>query len=550
MKKLLALILALTMAACVFISCAPSAPSTEPGTSDTSGTSGTSETSGTIKEPWYSTTTGTTPPIVHTTATTTPTIQTTATTKLPDVPELDNMNAVESIRNGYENVDFQGHTFIFAAPINTTDGWSSYEVCGEQDGAGLIDDSIAKRNELLKKHYNANIKVVDVNGAAIGNSSHVGDNNIDIVLSKYNLSGINQGTTQQGTQYARSYYNLHSLGIDFNKPWWDTAFINDTTIDGKMYAVLGAFSTTAFDATQVIYFNNTVRKNTPALKNVDFYDLVYNNEWTLDTFMELVRLARHDDGDGNMVLGTDDVFGYVSSSYNIHGLYFGAGQGYIKKTDSKFGGTTFESAFDQDALSVTDTIISIYSSDSSAITDYVNVRRMAESNLTLFTTETLKMATLFGGSSIDKPDLGILPFPKLNATQNDYNHNVDNHMIYLYVTTSSTNIAKIAEFLDLYAYHSYYTVYKDYITTHGEELTGNKKTTDMVDIILQSHYIDLVYHYNFGQNIDTAYTQGVRNALPSVWGSEPNPIYNLRSSASSITAAANSYRDKIQGLEA
>jgi hypothetical protein len=61
------------------------------------------------------------------------------------------MSAVDSIRNGYENIDFKGHTFTFAAPINTTDGWAAYEVCGEQDSAGLINDSIAKRNELQAK---------------------------------------------------------------------------------------------------------------------------------------------------------------------------------------------------------------------------------------------------------------------------------------------------------------------------------------------------------------------------------------------------------------
>lgn len=541
MKKILALLLVTVMAACAFASCVPTVPSTTPaGTTEQTGASG-STTASTTENP-------STPTTQTTATTTTQTTATTATTKLPEVPELDNASAVDSIRTGYENVNFGGHTFTFAAPINTTDGWSCYEVCGEQNSTGLVNDSIAKRNALLKQHYNANVKVVDINGAAIGDMTNTGGNNIDIVLSRYNLSGINQGTTGQNTQFPRSYYNLHSLGIDFNKPWWDTAFINDTTIDGKMYAVLGAFSTASFDATQVIYFNNTVKNSSATLKNVDFYDLVTSNEWTLDTFMELARLAKVDDGDGKMMIGTNDVFGYVSTSIGIRGLYFGADQGYIKKTDSKFGGTTFETAFDQNALSATDKIISIYASDATVSTDYMGVQRMLGNNLTLFTTELLRTATTF--KSNYNADIGILPFPKLSAAQENYSHTMDNHLIYLYITKSATNISKIAQFLDLYAYHSYYTVYKDYITTYGEELTGNKKSTAMIDLILKSHYFDLAYNYNWGNQVDMTYVQGVINAVPSVWGSDPNPIYNLRSGASSIISAANSYRNSIKGLEA
>lgn len=506
MKKLLALILALTMAACVFASCAPAATSTDPDTS-----------------PGHST-------IEITFGTTTPTVQ---TTKLPDVPELDNMSAVESIRSGYENVDFGGHTFTFAAPINETDGWSAYEVCGEQDSAGLINDSIAKRNELLKKHYNANIKVVDINNAAIGDTSNTNGDNIDIVLSKYNLAQKGLGSSTQG------YYNLHSLGIDFDKPWWDKAFINDTTINGKMYGILGAFSLSSFDATQVIYFNNTAKESNSALKNADFYDYVYNNEWTLDTFLELIRLSR-----------AGGTTGYVSTSYGIRALYFGAGQGYIKKVDNSYGDTSFENAFRVQAETATDKIISIYESDATVMTGYVQVPLRLMDNSTIFATELLNAAPRFARNSTD---FGILPFPKLTPSQSDYSQNIDNHMIYLSVAKSYTNIVKIAKFLDLYAYHSYYTVYKDYITTYGETFTGDEKATDMLDIILRSRYFDLADQYNWGKDINLYYIQGVLDAIPDSSGNSrpgPNPIPSLSSKSSSIISAANAYKNSLKGFEA
>ena len=535
MKKILALLLVTVMAACAFASCVPTVPSTTPaGTTEQTGASG-STTASTTENPSTTTTNPSTPTTQTTATTTTQTTATTATTKLPEVPELDNASAVDSIRTGYENVNFDGHTFTFAAPINTTDGWSCYEVCGEQNSTGFVNDSIAKRNALLKQHYNANVKVVDINSAAIGDTTNAGGNNIDIVVSRYILWGKGKG----------NFYNLHSLGIDFNKPWWDTAFINDTTIDGKMYGVVGAFSTTSFDATQVIYFNNTVKNSIPALKNVDFYDLVTNNEWTLDTFLELVRMGRVADSYGDTIIS-----GYVSTKPNLQNLYFG----YIKKTDGKFGGTTFESAFDQNALSATDKIISLVQSDAFTLTDYTKVSKMMQENTTLFTTEVLRYAANFAGKfgySPESIDFGILPFPKLSAAQESYSHAMDSHFIYLYIAKSATNISKIAQFLDLYAYHSYYTVYKDYIATHGEEFTGDKKATDIVDIILKSRYFDLAYEYNFDNKIRDTYVEGILNTIPSPWhDAGPNPIYTLRSRASSIISAANKYKDSIKGLEA
>jgi hypothetical protein len=99
--------------------------------------------------------------------------------------------------------------------------------------------------------------------------------------------------------------------------------------------MLGAFSLTSLDATRVLFFNKTVKETTEHLRDVDFYRLVYDGEWTLDKFYELLKYAARDDGDAVMTVGTDDIFGLLSTTSGIRDLYFGAGQSYVNKTDNK-----------------------------------------------------------------------------------------------------------------------------------------------------------------------------------------------------------------------
>ena len=91
------------------------------------------------------------------------------------------------------------------------------------------------------------------------------------------------------------YYNFYDLDIDLTKQWWDQGFIEDITVNGKIYGMLGAFSLTSFDATWVMFFNKTVKENNDALKGVDFYQLVYDNEWIYEKFFEYAEAAKKDE---------------------------------------------------------------------------------------------------------------------------------------------------------------------------------------------------------------------------------------------------------------
>jgi hypothetical protein len=247
-------------------------------------------------------------------------------------------------------------------------------------------------------------------------------------------------------------------------------------------------------------------------------------------------------GDQTMTVGTNDIFGLVSSKFGIRGLYFGADQGYIVKKDNADGQTEFTHAFTQAAIEATNKVIEIYAHDSTALTGYVKVEAQMRSNTVLFSPEVLRKASFYAGkqgSSTDPVSIGILPHPKLSSEQAGYKHNVDNHVIYMTIPTTCKDVDRMRNFLEVYAYHSYFTVYKQYLNLYKYQYTTDTDSATMVDEILKSRSFDLAYQYSFAK-IDDEYLKGVKAG--------ENVVSTLGSSFGDlIVQAANAYRDKLPG---
>ena len=438
-------------------------------------------------------------------------------------------------RYGFEDIDFGGYTFNFAAPIDDTDGWASYEVYAEESSGEILDEAINQRNNVMLTNYNCHITVEAMSLGNISNDFATGKCTVDVALYKSNMQ----------TKASSNYINFHTLDIDYDTPWWNTGFIEDATVNEQIYTMLGAFSLTSFDATWVMFFNKTVKESNDQLRNIDFYELVYEGKWTLDEFYRLVKMAAFEDGDDQMALGTDDVFGLVSSTYGIRGLYFGANQGYIIQNVAYDGTSSFTHGFTQASVEATNKIIEIYHDSAVTTANYVQVESQMRSNTVLFAPEVLRKASQYAGksgSSTEAIDFGILPHPALNEKQAqsmDFSHYFDNHAIYMCIPSTCKDIDRITAFIDLYAYHSYYTVYKEYLNLYQYEYTTDSDSAVMVDVILNSHSFDLAYQYNFA-SIDSEYIRSVQNGTNKA--SELGAMYG-----GAIVESANAYRNKLPG---
>ena len=427
------------------------------------------------------------------------------TTSKPIFLDIDDPDAAAVVGTqklvGYENIDFGGKIFTFEA-WNNQASWNCYEiVVTDEDASDSLSMAIQKRNDTISELYNCGIEEISNADGVLANDFATEQCHVDISATMYHVNNKANG----------NYYNLATIGIDLSNPWWDQGFVNDVMVDGFLYGIIGDFSLTSFDATWVMFYNKEVLDQNEKTRGTDLYALVDNGEWTIDKFTELVQKAKQDDGDQVMATGTADIYGLVSSTFGIRGLYFGAGASYVTKTDDAAGNTSFTHGFNDHASLVAQAVIDIYADDAAAIAGYTTVGSQINNGLTLFAPETLDKARNWSEAGLK--NFGIVPHPVYSAEQLQtvgYKHNVDNHLIYYVVpTTINYDISIIANFLELYGFHSRYLVYPEFLNLYKYNWTNSEEDARMIDLIMNTRTFDLGYQFSWG-GVDSELISGVQ----------------------------------------
>lgn len=438
MKRIIALLLAVCTVLC-FAACADTADTI---TSNTTVTSNTTSTSGT-------------------------TASTTGTTSATTSPGTSDS----------EKINFGGHKFTFAIDIHSVYG---YEVDGEGQSAEAIYQPIKKRNNDMETLYNCKIKTDYIGNGTVENDFNTNKSTIDVVCS----AGANRSVDR--------YIDLNTLDIDFSTDWWMDSFMKESAMDGKNFYTICYGSLSAFETTQVIIFNKALKDGNDIVKNIDFYSLVSNNEWTLDKFSEIVKLSAVDaDNNGTIETYNNDTYGLMSDTkFAPTSFYFGAGGRFSNNIAAPDGTYYFASAIDSNAELITDKIISIYADSSATWASDVMLISEMKNGKTMFVTDEIYRLRDYSGLNI-----GILPFPK-GENADRYISYPEANMYSISVPKTCTDLERISKFLDLYAKHSKETVYPEFKKWIASKADG-ENTEKMLDYILENLASDPAQRHNF-----------------------------------------------------
>ncbi|MBQ0124717.1 MAG: hypothetical protein KBS59_00140, partial [Clostridiales bacterium] len=242
-----------------------------------------------------------------------------------DTPVIDvESNDGYSKLAGYLDVDFGDADFVFVT-TDGSDGVLTYpEVFVEtRDGGTIVDTAVYDRNVIMKKLYNCNVKAVMGSGTLIANDIATGSSDYDFLLTQY--SAFSNGGSM-------NYLNFLELGIDFDLPGWNKAFIEqcsctDNNGVNKLFSIDGDFAISSIGDTWTMAVNLDLYN-----QNFDesIFDIVSRKEWTVDKLMEMCAAVARDNGDSEWKVG-DDVFGLVSTAHNPIGLLTGVGFQFVQK---------------------------------------------------------------------------------------------------------------------------------------------------------------------------------------------------------------------------
>ena len=111
--------------------------------------------------------------------------------------------------------------------------------------------------------------------------------------------------------------------LDFSKPWWNQDYINEITINDKLYFITGDACFTSTYYTYATFFNKNLAERW--YPNVNLYEVVDNGKWTID-YLQILLKDTYDDLDGDGLRSDGDFYGsYIPTAAEPLDAFFMGG---------------------------------------------------------------------------------------------------------------------------------------------------------------------------------------------------------------------------------
>ncbi len=374
--------------------------------------------------------------------------------------------------------DYKGSTFRMIGFTEPGDWYYSKEM-----DQSTLNDAIYEMNKVVEHQLNVTLEYEYVSDVSTGGeifekvSPYImtGDDAYQLcILHPY--YSYNSFITQN---YAFDFYELDSL--DLSRNYWNRQVIEQLAINGHAYIALGALCRYAVN---ILYCNKGILKN--AKREVP-YDLVRNQQWTLDKFYALTK-ELYVDKNGN---GTRD----NGDSYGFAGLWDANGSALLQASDIYVVQRNAEDMFEV-TLDKNDKLVNFYDSlldwsqDESVYLWSFGNRENGNVTLSFLDGRSGFTLAALGTDYLDATfDVGILPLPKYSEQQENYSHvNWGNNIV---VPSSIKNTEMVGDVLELMAYYSSTIVHNAYYDTVLQyKVSNSPDDRDMVILIYNTVVYD------------------------------------------------------------
>ena len=374
--------------------------------------------------------------------------------------------------------------------------WGYDEFFAEDVNGDPINDAKYTMCAMLNELMGIDLQVENQSGSSSGctgkgyqsvtTSNLAGDHAYDFAsIGTYDVSNL---------AYQGYLYDLNSLeNIDLSKSWWDPKAQEQLEIDGRMFYTTGDAMVLDNNCTYCILFN----KDLISVNNKENpYELVKNNQWTMDKMFELAANFGADlNGDGK--LDDSDQYGILFWTDSGIGMIHGAG--------GRFG--TIENGTDIVYTLNNERNLDILTRWLEARNDDNNYFITGSATTAPFTEGRSLFYTRYVRNIIDFRELdtnfGILPYPMYNAQQGAYYSmmHLTASCVSIPKSVSGDDLVMVNSMIEAMAYHSMDTLTEQYyeinLKTKGAK---DEQSGPMIDKILSNRACDLSYYYQWGSN--------------------------------------------------
>ena len=423
-------------------------------------------------------------------------------------PQGDVLRIDETKYDGYQ------YTVLVAGNINYKHGTQHYGNDFDYDENAHESLSDAKHRWIVSTQDKFDI-TIDVNDVLKFNDCNGSGQGYMELQKSYQSGDVNYDSCMVGTydicNAARNGYltDLKTIEyINLNNSWWDQVANKDLCIQDKMYYTTGDISIVDNVFTHCVFFNKDMIK---AYNLENPYDIVKNDQWTLDKMIELIKAGSDTSSEGT---SDNNVYGLMTWNDSMGQILASADERIATVKDGEITFTMYnertQTLYDKYTSVALNSAYSVNYQLISKQNEWDKTRAaLFDTNRALFYMNLLSTTTHHRDS---ETDFGILPYPKLDADQENYGHLVSSfHTEFFcipYFHNEDVSVGSITEYM---AYMGQQTTKPGYYedTLIGKHIR-DEESSEMLDIIFASRVFDVGIYYKIA-NIPSQLTNIFKN---------------------------------------
>lgn len=360
---------------------------------------------------------------------------------------------------------------------------SSYgKLVSEKTNGEILNDAILEANMSVSQQFNVRFNHLKGDEKTMETLILAGDDEYDVA---YNHDCSTATLSLNGW-----FYNIYDLPyIDPTESWWPQFITESFTLNEKMYYFSNYSSYSAMADTRVCFFNRQILRD----HNMDVpYDSVRAGTWTLDQLTAMSTSIYTDlNGDGKRDEG--DLFGFASTHYPYAWLE-GFGIEFYKKEAPNSAVLTLNTE-DERCYTLIEKLHNWFHGGNDGV--WVNVYGAETVSLTMFAEK--RAAFTFAGvgrqalMAIEgNVDYGIVPFPKIEASQATYFGGCTDELFSVPITVRDTE--RVGIILEAMAYAGYKYIRPAYCEdTLKTRFATDPDCAEMMNIIFDNQVISFAY---------------------------------------------------------
>jgi len=398
---------------------------------------------------------------------------------------------------------FEGEKFTILCREDNMYGNFLHEIEADESETELINQAVYERNLQVEEQFGIELIAHDIPGAwaqesdftnTFSNSILSGSGSFDLIM------GYQAYMAEDGGYHELyvNYYDVPYIKDDINNEYFYQDFVNELTVNDKLFYIVGDYSLTLWEYMYVMYFNKEIVES----ENIeDIYQLVRDGKWTIDKCIDLSK-GIYRDLDGNGWAGEYDRFGFITDYENTSDALFSQFELHTTKRDEN--GDLILDVDQGKMVSVLEKMIDFYKSedvftfktDSGMTEDEIPLNDIFTEGRALFLPSRLEKAQEYRAM---ETDFGIVPHPKWNEQQEKYYTQSWNAYSVAVIPMDAKNLEMSGAVLDILSELSYKKVIPAYydMALKGK-FARDDESGEMLDIIREGITVNFGFFYDVG----------------------------------------------------